>query len=193
MKNILFNTIYIKNMVCNRCIEAVRQIADRLSLEVIDIQLGELKLAPDYNSLDFKVLDEQLEAQGFQRLDDKKSQLVEKIKAFVIHSLYTDDNRAHYITFSQRLQSKLGVDYGYLSSLFSQIEGITLEKYLILQRIERAKELLAYEEMSLTQIADALDYSSVAHLSGQFKKVTGLSPSHFKKMKHIKRQPIDKL
>ncbi len=187
------NTIYIKNMVCNRCIEAVRQIAGKLSLDVSDIQLGELVLAEASPPIDYPALDEKLEAQGFQRLDDKKSQWVEKIKAFVIESLYGNESGLKSQNFSQRLQTKLGADYGYLSSLFSEIEGVTLEKYLILQRIERAKELLAYEEMTLTQIADSLDYSSVAHLSGQFKKVTGLSPSHFKKMKDIKRQPIDKL
>lgn len=185
--------LYIKNMVCDRCILVVRQQLDKIGLPYKNIQLGEAELADTPSKEKLQLLAQSLQHLGFEVLDDKKTTLVEKIKAAIIQLVQSKDEEALTIKLSVLLHEKLQMDYHYLSSLFSSIEGITIEKYVILQRIEKAKELLMYDELSLSQIADRLGYSSVQHLSQQFKKTTGLTPSHFKQLGENRRKSIDKV
>ena len=185
--------LYIKNMVCDRCILVVRQQLEKMGLPYKQIQLGETELAEPAPKEKLALLKEQLLELGFEVLDDKKSTVVEKIKTAIIQLVQKEDEEVLTIKLSVLLHEKLQMDYHYLSSLFSSIEGITIEKYVILQRIEKAKELLMYDELSLSQIADRLGYSSVQHLSQQFKKTTGLTPSHFKQLGENRRKSIDKV
>jgi YesN/AraC family two-component response regulator len=133
-----------------------------------------------------------LESLGFEIIDDKKSRIIEKIKNTIIDLVHHQDNDVK-INLSDVLSDKLHHDYNYLSNLFSEVEGTTIEKYFIAQKVEKVKELLVYDELSLSEIANRLNYSSVAYLSNQFKKVTGLTPSHFKQIKEDKRKPLDKV
>lgn len=185
--------LYIKNMVCDRCILVVRQQLENLHLPYKNIQLGETELSGTPTKEQLQSLKDQLHGLGFEVLDDKKSTLVEKIKTAIIQLIQNTDEESLAIKLSVLLQEKLQMDYHYLSSLFSSIEGITIEKYVILQRIEKTKELLMYDELSLGAIADKLGYSSVQHLSLQFKKITGLTPSHFKQLRENMRKSIDKV
>jgi AraC family transcriptional regulator len=185
--------LYIKNMVCDRCILVVRQQLDQLGLQYKNVQLGEVELATPVTPDQLQRLQELLLGLGFELLDDKKSTLVEKIKNAIIQLIHGTDEAILTTKLSVLLEEKMHVDYHYLTTLFSSIEGITIEKYAILQRIEKAKELLMYDELSLSEIADKLGYSSVQHLSQQFKKITGLTPSHFKQLKENKRTPLDKV
>ena len=133
-----------------------------------------------------------LDPLGFQVIDDKKSRMIEKIKNVIIDLVHHQDNDAK-TNLSDVLSDALHHDYNYLSNLFSDIEGTTIEKYFIAQKVEKIKELLVYDELSLSEIADRMNYSSVAYLSNQFKKVTGLTPSHFKQIREDKRKPLDKV
>ncbi len=180
-------------MVCDRCILAVRQQLDNLHLAYTNIQLGEVEVTEPVRSDLMNTLREQLHTLGFEVLDDKKSTTVEKIKSTIIQLVHGTNEDELNKKLSVLLEESLQMDYNYLSGLFSSIEGITIEKYVILQRIEKAKELLMYDELSLSEIADRLGYSSVQHLSQQFKKITGLTPSHFKQLKENKRKPLDKV
>lgn len=184
--------IFIKNMVCQRCILAVEQILQKNDLEYIDINLGELTLPKEITLEQRKKLELDLEELGFELIDNKKSQTIEKIKNIIIDIVHFKDGE-HNKNLSTLLSEVLHSDYNYLSNLFSEVEGITIEKYYIAQKIEKVKELLVYDELSLSEIAYKLNYSSVAHLSNQFKKVTGLPPSRFKQIKELKRKPLDKL
>ena len=167
------NTLHIKNMVCNRCI-MVAVLPDAVSDET------------------YQRVKASLETFGFELIDDKKSQTVELIKDAIIELVHYDDNGLK-TNLSDYLASKLHRDYSALSKLFSETTNTTIEKYLIAQKIERAKELLMYGELSLNEIADMLNYSSVSYLSAQFKHVTGMTPSHFKKIKGNKRKPLDEI
>ena len=186
-------TLHIKNMVCNRCIKVVQEELENLGIIVKNVKLGEVELADKQNSLDLKKVAQVLKDNGFELLDNRKSQLIEKVKNVVIELIHQQDEVEINVNYSYLIHDKVGVDYHYLSNLFSSTEGITLEKYIILQRIERVKELLIYNELNLSQIADKMGYSSVAHLSAQFKKVTGLTPSAFKKLTGEHRKPLDKI
>jgi len=185
--------IYIKNMVCDRCIMAVRQELGELQLPYKNIQLGEVELAAVPTAEQMHALRHHLQHLGFELLDDKKSMTVEKIKNTIIQLIQQPDEEISNKKLSAILEERLDMDYNYLSGLFSSIEEITIEKYVILQRIEKVKELLMYGELTLSDIADQLGYSSVQHLSQQFKKTTGLTPSHFRNLKANKRTPLDKL
>ncbi|MBI1780614.1 MAG: helix-turn-helix transcriptional regulator [Sphingobacteriales bacterium] len=186
------NTIYIKNMVCNRCILVVKQELDKLKLFANSVVLGEVQLKKDSSEKLLAQLKINLSALGFEVLDDSKKKLIEKIKNIIVEQVhYSPTDKQH--NFSDILSKKLNKDYSYLSGLFSEVESITIEKYIINQKIEKAKELIIYNEMNVSEIAMQLGYSSVAHLSAQFKKVTGLTPSHFKKVGGTKRIPLDKL
>jgi len=180
-------------MVCDRCILVVRQQLDKLGLSYKNIQLGETELSELPSTEKMTLLKEHLHGLGFEVLDDKKSTIVEKIKTSIIQLIHNADEETLTIKLSVLLQEKLQMDYHYLSGLFSSIEGITIEKYVILQRIEKTKELLMYGESSLSEIADKLGYSSVQHLSLQFKKITGLTPSHFKQLRENMRKSLDKI
>ena len=185
-------TVYIKNMVCNRCILIVKQELEKLNLVANSIVLGEMQLMIEPSVKQFVQLKQNLTALGFEILDDSKKQLIEKIRNIIIEQIHyqpVDDEH----NFSEILSKKLHKDYSYLSGLFSDVEGITIEKYIISQKIEKAKELIAYNEMNFNEIAYQLGYSSSAHLSAQFKKVTGLTPTHFKKAGDMRRKSIDKI
>lgn len=185
--------LYIKNMVCDRCIFVVRQQLDKLGLTYNNIQLGEVELNNTPADQQLQTLKAGLQALGFELLDNKKGTIVEKIKNTIIQLVHHRGTETAPLKLSVLLEEKLQMDYHYLTTLFSAVEGITIEKYAILQRVEKAKELLMYNELSLVQIADQLGYSSVQHLSQQFKKMTGLTPSHFKQLKENKRKPLDKV
>lgn len=182
--------LYIKNMVCNRCIMVVKQELDNFGLQVNSVELGEAEIAEELSQNQKQELDERLQKLGFQLMDDKKSRLIEKVKNCVLEIIYKRDEPIK-TNLSVFISENLNQDYSYLSNLFSEVQGVTIEQYYISQKIERVKELLVYDELSLSQIADELYYSSVSHLSKQFKKVTGLTPTHFKQLREKKRTPID--
>ncbi|ULQ51326.1 helix-turn-helix domain-containing protein [Flavihumibacter fluvii] len=184
--------LYIKNMVCDRCILAVRRELDKFQLPYKNVQLGEVELATQPSKEQLQQLAELLTTIGFELLDDQKSRIVEKIKNTIVSLIHRNKEEFH-IKLSVLLEEKLGLDYHYLTTLFSSVEGVTIEKYAILQRIERVKELLMYGELSLSEIAWQMGYSSVQHLSQQFKKSTGLTPSQFREMKENLRKPLDKV
>lgn len=184
--------VFIKNMVCNRCIMVVQNELDKLSLNVKNIKLGEVILDQELTSEEKNILNNALIPLGFEIIDDKKSRIIEKIKNTVINLVHHQDNEMK-TNLSDLLSEELHHDYNYLSNLFSEVEGTTIEKFFIAQKIEKVKELLVYDELTLSEIAFRLNYSSVAYLSNQFKKVTGLTPSHFKKIKEVKRKPLDKI
>jgi AraC family transcriptional regulator len=180
-------------MVCDRCIMVVRNELDSRGIDYKNIQLGEVELTKPVSGEQLETLRSGLSNLGFELLDDRKSALVTQIKSAIIKLIHNNESVELNKKLSVLLSEKLGMDYHYLSTLFSSIEGVTIEKYVILQRIERAKELLVYDELSLNEIADALGYSSVQHLSQQFKKITGLTPTHFKQMKENSRKPLDQV
>lgn len=177
-------------MVCNRCIMVVEQEIEKLGFKVNTIALGEVSVEEEIDDLQKNTIAKTLEPLGFELIDDKKSRIIERIKSTIIEIVH-HQNDSLKVNLSEILSLKLNHDYHYLSNLFSEIEGTTIEKYFIAQKIEKVKELLVYDELSLSEIADKLNYSSVAYLSNQFRKVTGLTPSHFKQIKEEKRKPLD--
>ena len=185
-------TLFIKNMVCNRCVIAVRNELNDSGIEPVEVQLGEVTLEKELTTQEKIKFSNALISLGFEMIDDKKSRLIEQIKIIIIDLVHHKVNETK-TNLSEVLSSKLFHDYNYISNLFSEVEGITIEKYFIAQKIEKVKELLVYDEFSLSEIAFRLNYSSVAYLSNQFKKVTGLSPSHFKKISKDRRKPLDEV
>ena len=184
--------LYIKNMVCNRCIAAVKTVLDVQGVAYSAINLGEVKLLTSLSKAQKETLQQQLNGLGFELLDDAKTRLIEKIKNIIVQQVHHGEDEQR-LNLSVLLASQLHKDYSYLSHLFSAVEGITIEKYWIAQKIEKVKELLVYDELTLSEIAFRMGYSSVAHLSAQFKKVTGLTPSHFKTLGIKNRKPLDSL
>ncbi len=184
--------LYIKNMVCNRCIMVVKQELDKLGIEHGNVNLGEVELKKPLTAGQLGNLSKSLDALGFELLDDGRQKIIEKIKNVIIQHIHHNEDLEQF-NFSSILSSELHRDYSYLSKLFSEVEGITIEKYIIHQKIEKVKELIMYKELNLSEIAFKLGYSSVAHLSSQFKKVTGLTPSHFREVAQNKRKPLDKV
>nr|WP_253952253.1 helix-turn-helix transcriptional regulator [Mucilaginibacter sp. SG564] len=182
--------LYIKNMVCNRCKTAVQTELEKAGLEPLSIELGEVSLKQNPEAQQIKELEKSLTSLGFELIDNQKSRLIEQIKTEIIKLVhYTDTTKT--LKLSAILADHLHHDYSYLSNLFSSVEGTTIEKYYIAQKIERVKELLIYNELSLSEISYQLGYSSVAHLSAQFKQVTGLTPSQFKGLQSHHRKNID--
>lgn len=183
--------LYIKNMVCDRCILIVRQEVEKLGLQVDDIVLGKVVLhsIPDPEKLQH--LDVSLQALGFELIDKQKNQLVELLKTKVIERVHHSPLHTLNESLVQLVAKDLNKEYAYLSRLFSEVEGITVEKYVIQQKVEKVKELLEYGELNLNEIAFKMGYSSSAHLSTQFKSVTGMSPSHYKASTHHDRKPLD--
>lgn len=192
MKTESLTTLYIKNMVCNRCIMAVRSQLEDLGLHPVSVELGIVVLPGKLTEESYRAIKASLEPLGFELLDDKKSQLTEQIKDAIIQLVHYSDSNLK-VNLSDYLVEKFHRDYGTMSKLFSETTQTTIEKYFIAQKIERAKELLVYGELSLNEIADQLNYSSAAYLSAQFKSVTGLTPSYFRKIKENKRKPLDKV
>ena len=184
--------IYIKNMVCSRCILAVSNIFHEAGFTEAEVQLGKVSVTDSFSEDKLTLIEGQLKNIGFEVMNDSKSRLIEHIKNIVIDIIYKHPLEIK-VNHSDYLAGQLNLDYNYLSTLFSSVEGTTIEKYMINLKIERVKELLVYDEKTLSEIADELGYSSVAHLSGQFKKVTGFTPSYFKKLGEQKRKSIDEV
>jgi len=184
--------ILVKNMVCNRCIAAVQDILHSEGINYDSVRLGEIELKAPLTQTQKETLQERLRHTGFALIDSRTTGLVEKIKQLVIRRArnQADENDAK-LKLSGYISGCLHHEYSYLSNLFSSIEGRTIEHYFIDQRIEYVKELLVYDELTLSEIALQLEYSSTAHLSAQFKKVTGLTPSHYKKIGAEKRKALD--
>lgn len=179
-------------MVCSRCKMVVKSILEGQGLHPVQVELGAIELMEEEISSIKEQLIRELQSYGFDLLDDKKTRIIEKIKNRITDLVQNQNNQLDR-TLSEYLSDELHQDYSALSNLFSEVEGITIEKYYILQKIEKVKELLVYDELTLSEIAFQLNYSSVSYLSNQFKKVTGLTPSHFKKLGTIKRKPLEEL
>ncbi|MEO8414924.1 MAG: AraC family transcriptional regulator [Ginsengibacter sp.] len=184
--------LYIKNMVCSRCKMVVKDQLIKFGVHPKNIELGEVETEEELSDVQKNELNIILQSFGFELIDDKKSRLIEKIKNTIVDLVHYSDSQLN-TTFSNHISSKLHLDYNYLSNLFSEVEGTTIEKYFIAQKIEKVKELLKYDELSLSQIADRLGYSSVAYLSNQFKKQTGLTPSFYKSLRQNRRKNIEDL
>ena len=185
-------TIHIKNMVCNRCIKTVANILCNLSISHKAVQLGEVEINKPLTIDAKNLLKQTLESEGFELIDDKKSKLIEQIKKLVIEIAQIEYSNKR-ISISKFISGKLHHNYSYLSNLFSSVEGKTIENYFILQKVEKIKELLVYDELTISEISFKLGYSSTAHLSNQFKQITGLTPTYFKSIGAAKRKSIDTL
>jgi len=185
-------TLNIKNMVCPRCIEAVSKIIDENGFKMMSIKLGEVILVEDPDASQIETLGDSLKRIGFELLSDKKSRIVNQLKSEIINMIHYDDDFGSSI-ISNRLSNNLGIDYSYLSKLFSDVEGVTIERYVILQKVERIKELLVYDELSISEIAYKMNYSSSQHLSRQFKSTTGLTPTEFKNAANQRRESLDQI
>ncbi len=182
--------IYIKNMVCNRCIAAVDHIFNKMGISVEKIMLGEVVVRQELTSAQLLELSNKLVAKGFALLENSTQKALEQIKSLVIQTIATLDLHEDFM-LSQFLSNKLNKDYSALSKLFSQNSEMTLEQFFILQKIEKVKELLMYDEFTLTEISQKLGYKSVQHLSAQFRSVTGFTPTQFKNKKNTQRIPLD--
>ncbi len=179
-------------MVSNRCKLAVKEALKSLGLHFIVVDLGEVEIMENISIEQREEMKVVLLNSGLELMDDKRAVLIEKIKNVIIEMVHHTDEIIK-TNFSDFLSKKLNHDYTYLSNLFSEVQGTTIEQFIISHKIERIKELMIYGELNITEIAWKMNYSSVAHLSNQFKKVTGLSPSHFKKLKDKKRMPIEEI
>jgi AraC-like DNA-binding protein len=192
----LFNNkslkLFIKYMVSARCKMAVKEELKKLGLHFIVVDLGEVEIMENISPEQREALKAVLLNSGLELMDDKKAMLIEKIKNVIIEMVHHSDEILK-INFSDFLSKKLDHNYTYLANLFSEVQGTTIEQFMISHKIERIKELIIYGELNITEIAWKMNYSSVAHLSNQFKKVTGLSPSHFKQLKDKRRSPIEEI
>ena len=184
--------LYIKNMVCSRCKMVVKDELIKFGLHPTSVELGEVEIKEELTDSQKNELNIILQSFGFELIDDKKSRLIEKIKNSIVDLVHYSEDRPA-TNFSDFISKELHHDYHYLSNLFSEVEGTTIEKYFIAQKIEKVKELLKYDELSLSEIADRLGYSSVAYLSNQFKKQTGLTPTFYKSLRQNSRKSIDNL
>lgn len=184
--------LYIKNMVCDRCTMAVKHELDKNKIAYRNVELGEVELVQEISDRKLQEFSTNLSRLGFELIEDRNARVISKIKNSVIE-LVRNSSDLHKTKLSTYISEKLHKDFDSLSALFSDVDGITLEKYFIEQKIERVKELLVYDELTLSQIASELGYSSVNHLSTQFKKTTGLTPTHFKKIGAQKRKSLDKV
>ena len=182
--------LFIKNMVCIRCKMVVKAELANLGLHYTTVDLGEVEITGDISANQIDQLKTALLKSGLELMDDKKSVLIQKIKNIIVELVHYSEEPL-VVKFSEYLSEKLNYDYTYLANLFSEVQGTTIEKFLIAHKIERVKELLVYNELNLTEIAYLMHYSSVAHLSNQFKKITGLTPSHFKQLRDKRRSMLD--
>lgn len=184
--------VLVKNMVCHRCVLSVEDILQKESISFDKVIFGEMYLKEELSADKKERLVKRFAEVGFELIDNRSSALVEKIKQLIIKKARNEaDEKDSHLKLSHYLSGKINHEYTYLSSLFSSVEGRTIENYFIEQRIEKAKELLVYGQLTLSQIAFDLEYSSVAHLSAQFKKITGLTPSYFKEIGAAKRKSLD--
>jgi len=180
-------------MVCDRCIRVVREELAQIQLAVVAIELGEVTVVSKEEELDLELIRSVLEPNGFELLRDKKDELIERIKVLIIKLIHHQDPPTLLINYSDYIATQVGKDYQYLSQIFSTHEHITIEKYVILQKIERAKELLSYQELSIGELARQLGYSSLAHFSNQFKHIMAITPSQYQKMHQRPRTSLDKI
>jgi AraC-like DNA-binding protein len=179
-------------MVSMRCKMMVKTELEKLGLHYTTVELGEAEIEEDISPEKWNELNIALKRSGIELMDDKKSILIEKIKNIIVELVhYSDEDAPLETNFSDYLSQKMNHDYTYLANLFSETQGITIEHFLIAHKIERIKELLIYDELNITEIASKMHYSSVAHLSNQFKRMTGLTPSFFKKIKYQKREALE--
>ena len=179
-------------MVCIRCQMVVKSELEKLGFKYTYVNIGEANIIDSITDEMLKQLDLSLREAGLELMDNKKSILVEKIKSAIIELVHYTDEQIK-VNLSDYLGEKLNYDYTYLANLFSEVKGITIEKFYLKHKIERVKELIVYNELTLSEIAFKMHYSSVAHLSNQFKKITGLTPSHFKKLKNIRRDTLENI
>lgn len=179
-------------MVSTRCKLTVKEELKKLKLHFIVVELGEVEIMENISVEQRERLKEALLISGLELMDDKKAMMIEKIKTIIIEMIHHSDEIIK-IKFSDYLSEKLNHDYTYLANLFSEVQGTTIEQFIISHKIERIKELIIYGELNITEIAWKMNYSSVAHLSNQFKKMTGLTPSHFKQLKEKRRTPIEEI
>lgn len=184
--------LYIKNMVSIRCKMVVKAELEKLNLGHKNLELGEVELEKEISEQQRDALRTALLSYGLVLMEDKRSILVEKIKTIIIEMVHYSDELPD-VNYSVYISNKLHYNYTYLANLFADVKGTTIEHFIIMHKIERIKELIIYGELSLTEIASLMHYSSIAHLSKQFKKITGLSPSHFKQLKYKRRNPIEDL
>ncbi|MBN8642842.1 MAG: helix-turn-helix transcriptional regulator [Flavobacteriales bacterium] len=184
--------LHIKNMVCSRCKIVVKSVFENMGINPVSVDLCEVELKNDIQEIQKNELLKNLRAVGFDLINDRKSKTIDKIKTVIIDLVQNKGNDLK-INLSNYLSQELHQDYNTLSNLFSEVENTTIEKYFINQKIEKVKELIMYDELSLSEIAYSLNYSTVSHLSNQFKKVTGFSPTHFKNIKTSKRKQIEDL
>lgn len=184
--------LYIKNMVCNRCKLVVKSELETFGLHPQSVDLGEAVVSETLSDADKTRLNARFRELGFELIDDRKSRIIEQVKNTIIHLIHHSEEQPK-MNLSDQLVEQIGLDYSSISNLFTQVEGMTIEHYAITQRIERAKELLVYNEYSLSEIAFQLHYSSASHFTRQFKKVTGFPPSELRKRNMIRRIPIEQL
>jgi AraC family transcriptional regulator len=181
--------LFIKNMVCDRCIVAVRRALEGQGLHPVEVRLGEATIEESEVGEGLK---DELETLGFELLDDKKRQLLDRIRNTIIRLVHYTEGQP-VLKYSEVISAELGYEYPYLSKLFSEAEGLTLEQYILRQKTEKIKEYLRYDELNLSQIADKMGYSSVSHLSTQFRKITGMSPTEFKREVRVSRTTLDRV
>ncbi|MEG1905023.1 MAG: helix-turn-helix domain-containing protein, partial [Bacteroidales bacterium] len=179
--------IHIKNIVCGRCVMLVRSELQGMGLTVVTVRMGVAEVREELTSDQLTALRIRLEALGFELIADKQTRIIEQIKCIIINEVHSDENERNR-NLSDLICAEIGMDYRYLSALFSANEGYTIEKYHILQKVERVKELLDYDELTLSEIAFRMGYSSNAHLSNQFKRVTGMTPTSYKREKAFSRR-----
>lgn len=186
------NKLYIKNMVCNRCIMVVENELRKLAISPLSVELGVVTLGENATADLKEKVRHTLEPLGFELIDDRRARLVEQVKNLIIELVHYSDNQLK-TNLSDFITDQTHHDYSALSKLFSEVTDTTIEKYYIAQKIERVKELLVYDELTLNEIADQLNYSSVSHLSTQFKSVTGMTPTYYKKIKNPNRKTLDEV
>lgn len=179
-------------MVCPRCIDTVRDIFHGLNIPVVSVQLGEVIAENEVSPNALEELDTRLKQRGFELLQSQKAKLISQVKSIIINQIHYNGEKLN-VNFSTLLTQKLSQDYSSLSRLFSSVESITIEKFILKQKIEKVKELMSYNELTLSEISYKMGYSSVAHLSSQFKKETGMTPTEFKKMNNYNRTTLDEL
>ncbi len=185
--------LHIKNMVCPRCIESVEQVLSERGFKTLAIKLGEAEINEEPSSAEINELSAALKARGFELLTDRKSRIIDQVKSEIIKLVHYSETEILNENLSSHLARLIGADYSSVSNLFSSSEGITIEKFTILQKIEKVKELLSYNEFSTSEIAYKVGYSSAAHLSSQFKKETGITPGQYKKLKDKERKSLDQI
>lgn len=179
-------------MVSNRCKIVVKEVLKELGLHFIVVDLGEIEIMEDITDDQRSALKLGLLDSGLELMDDKKAILIERIRILITEMIHHSDELPQ-INYSNFISQKIGYDYTYLSNIFSEVKGITIQQFIIINKVERVKELIIYDELNITEIAWKMNYSSVAHLSNQFKKITGLTPSHFRQLKEKRRTPIEEI